>query len=269
MAGGIGVHVHNIRAAGSPIYGTGGTSNGLVPMLRNFDATASYVDQGGGKRKGSFAIYLEPWHADIFDWLDLKRNTGKDERRARSLFFGLWTPDLFMERVRRRRNVDPHGSAPLPRPVDCHGEEFRELYEKYENEGRGHQQIRAQELWKKILELQVETSMPYILYKDAANRKSNQQNLGVIKSSNLCTEIMEYTSPDEIAVCNLGSVALPAFVHENGAHGHGIDHEGLHEVAKTLTATSTASLTAIIILPETEEFQYAPPPHRHRCSGLG
>ncbi len=265
MAGGIGLHVHNIRAAGSPIYGTGGTSNGLVPMLRNFDATASYVDQGGGKRKGSFAIYLEPWHADIFDWLDLKRNTGKDERRARNLFFGLWTPDLFMERVRADEMwtlMDPHLCPGL---ADCHGEEFRQLYTKYEAEGKGVQQIRAQELWKKILELQVETSMPYILYKDACNGKSNQQNLGTIKSSNLCTEIIEYTAPDEIAVCNLASVSLPAFVHENGAHGHGIDHEKLHEVVKTMTVNLNRVIDRNYYpLPETHNSNM-----RHRPIGIG
>ncbi|TVR43308.1 MAG: ribonucleoside-diphosphate reductase subunit alpha [Planctomycetota bacterium] len=262
MAGGIGLHVHNVRAAGSPIYGTGGTSNGLVPMLRNFDATASYVDQGGGKRKGSFAIYLEPWHADVYEWLDLKRNTGKDERRARSLFFGLWTPDLFMERVRDDAMwtlMDPHLCPGLS---DCWGEDFRELYTRYESEGKGIRQVRAQDLWKKILELQVETSMPYILYKDACNRKSNQQNLGTIKSSNLCTEIVEYTAPDEIAVCNLASVSLPAFVR---AESGDIDHAALHEVVKTMTT----NLNRVIDrnhypLPETERSNM-----RHRPIGIG
>lgn len=264
MAGGIGLHIHNVRAAGSPIYGTGGTSNGIVPMLRNFDATASYVDQGGGKRKGSFAIYLEPWHADIYEWLDLKRNTGKDERRARSLFYGLWTPDLFMQRVRDDGMwtlMDPHLCPGL---ADCWGKAFDDLYIKYETEGRGERQVRAQELWKKILELQVETSMPYILYKDACNRKSNQQNLGTIKSSNLCTEIVEYTAPDEIAVCNLASISLPSFVRE-GVAGHGIDHTALHEVAKT----ATVNLNRVIDrnhypLPETEKSNM-----RHRPIGIG
>jgi ribonucleoside-diphosphate reductase alpha chain len=233
MAGGIGLHVHNVRASGSPIYGTGGTSNGLVPMLRNFDATASYVDQGGGKRKGSFAIYLEPWHADIFAFLDLKRNTGKDEMRARALFYGLWVPDLFMQRVREDgvwTLMDPHLCPGL---ADCWGEEFEALYTRYEEEGRGQRQVRAQELWKKILETQVETSMPYLLYKDSCNRKSNQQNLGTIKSSNLCTEVVEYTAPDEIAVCNLGSVSLPAFIV--GSEGRNYDHAALHDVVKTMT----------------------------------
>ncbi len=231
MAGGIGIHVHNIRAAGSPIAGTGGTSNGLVPMLRNFDATASYVDQGGGKRKGSFAIYLEPWHADILEWLDLKRNTGKDELRCRALFFGLWIPDLFMRRVRDDGAwtlMDPNRSPGLS---DCWGEAFDTLYERYEAEGRGSRTIRAQELWRRILEVQIETSMPYIMYKDAANRKSNQQNLGTIKSSNLCTEIIEYTSPEEIAVCNLASVSLPAYITPEG----GYDHVALHAVVKVMT----------------------------------
>lgn len=231
MAGGIGIHVHNIRAAGSPISGTGGTSNGLVPMLRNFDATASYVDQGGGKRKGSFAIYLEPWHADIAEFLDLKRNTGKDELRCRALFYGLWIPDLFMKRVRDDGQwtlMDPNRCPGLS---DCWGERFEELYERYEREGRGSRTMRAQELWRKILEVQIETSMPYLMYKDAANRKSNQQNLGTIKSSNLCTEVIEYTSPEEIAVCNLASVSLPAFITPDG----GYDHVALHAVVKVMT----------------------------------
>ncbi len=261
MAGGIGIHVHNIRAAGSPIAGTGGTSNGLVPMLRNFDATASYVDQGGGKRKGSFAIYLEPWHADIAEWLDLKRNTGKDELRCRALFYGLWIPDLFMKRVRDDGHwtlMDPNRCPGLS---DCWGEAFETLYERYEAEGRGLRTMRAQELWRKILEVQIETSMPYLMYKDAANRKSNQQNLGTIKSSNLCTEIIEYTSPDEIAVCNLASVSLPSFLLPEG----GIDHAALHGVVKVMTV----NLNRVIDrnhypVPEAERSNL-----RHRPIGIG
>jgi len=263
LAGGIGLHVHNIRAAGSPIYGTGGTSNGLVPMLRAYDTTASYVDQGGGKRKGSFAIYLEPWHADVFDWLALKRNTGKDEVRARNLFYGLWVPDLFMERVEADAEWTLMDPKLCPGLSDCWGEEFRERYERYEREGRGRETIRARELWRKVLEVQVETSMPYILYKDAANRKSNQQNLGTIKSSNLCTEVVEYTAPDEIAVCNLASVSLPAFIV--GSEGKNFDHDGLHRTVKTMTV----NLNRVIDrnhypLPETERSNM-----RHRPIGIG
>lgn len=231
LAGGIGLHIHNVRAAGSPISGTGGTSNGIVPMLRNFDATASYVDQGGGKRKGSFAIYLEPWHADIVEFLELKRNTGKDELRARALFYGLWVPDLFMRRVEEDGPWTLMDPARCPGLSDCWGEDFARLYQRYEAEGRGARTMRAQELWRKICEAQVETSMPYIMYKDACNRKSNQQHLGTIKSSNLCTEVVEYTSPDEIAVCNLASVALPAYIGADGA----FDHARLHEVVATVT----------------------------------
>ena len=264
MAGGIGLHVHNVRAAGSPIAGTGGTSNGLVPMLRNFDATASYVDQGGGKRKGSFAIYLEPWHADIVEFLDLKRNTGKDELRARALFYGLWVPDLFMQRVQDDGPWTLMDPARTPGLSDCWGEEFARLYTRYEAEGRGVRQIRAQELWRKICEVQVETSMPYIMYKDACNRKSNQQNLGTIKSSNLCTEIVEYTSPDEIAVCNLASVSLPAFVVERDGRAV-YDHAELHRVVKV----AIRNLDLVIErnhypVPETRTSNM-----RHRPVGLG
>lgn len=261
MAGGIGLHVHNVRAAGSPIAGTGGTSNGLIPMLRNFDATASYVDQGGGKRKGSFAIYLEPWHADIHEWLDLKRNTGKDEMRCRALFFGLWVPDLFMQRVRDDgvwTLMDPNRCPGLS---DCWGPAFDELYQRYEREGRGDRAVRAQELWRKILEVQIETSMPYILYKDAANRKSNQQNLGTIKSSNLCTEIIEFTSPDEIAVCNLASVSLPSFITAAGE----IDHEDLHATAKVMTVNLNRVIDRNYYpVPETRTSNF-----RHRPIGIG
>ena len=264
MAGGIGLHVHNVRAAGSPIAGTGGTSNGLVPMLRNFDATASYVDQGGGKRKGSFAIYLEPWHGDILDFLDLKRNTGKDEMRARALFYGLWVPDLFMQRVQDDGDWTLMDPARSPGLSDCWGAEFERLYTRYEAEGRGVRTIKAQELWRKICEVQVETSMPYIMYKDACNRKSNQQNLGTIKSSNLCTEIVEYTSPDEIAVCNLASISLPAFLVEKDGRTE-YDHAELHRVAKV----AIRNLDLVIErnhypVPETRNSNM-----RHRPVGLG
>ncbi|KAI5057519.1 hypothetical protein GOP47_0027534 [Adiantum capillus-veneris] len=215
-AGGIGLSVHNIRATGSYIRGTNGTSNGVVPMLRVFNDTARYVDQGGGKRKGAFAIYLEPWHADIFDWLDLRKNHGKEETRARDLFYGLWTPDLFMKRVQDNGLWSLFCPNEAPGLADCWGEEFETLYIHYEREGRAKRVVQAQKLWFAILEAQVETGNPYMVYKDACNRKSNQQNLGTIKSSNLCTEIVEFTSPDETAVCNLASIALPRFVREKG-----------------------------------------------------
>jgi len=211
-AGGIGLSIHDIRATGSYIKGTNGTSNGIVPMLRVFNDTARYVDQGGGKRKGSFAIYIEPWHADIFDFLDLRKNHGKEEQRARDLFYALWTPDLFMQRVEENGDWTLMCPHECPGLADTHGKKFEKLYKKYESEGKGRKTIKAQELWFKILESQIETGTPYMLYKDAANEKSNQKNLGTIKSSNLCTEIIEYTSPDEVAVCNLASIALPKFV---------------------------------------------------------
>ena len=198
-AGGIGLSIHDIRATGSYIKGTNGTSNGIVPMLRVFNDTARYVDQGGGKRKGSFAIYIEPWHADIFDFLDLRKNHGKEEQRARDLFYALWTPDLFMQRVEENGDWTLMCPHECPGLSDTHGKKFEKLYKKYESEGKGRKTIKAQELWFKILESQIETGTPYMLYKDAANEKSNQKNLGTIKSSNLCTEILEYTSPDEVA----------------------------------------------------------------------
>ena len=210
-AGGIGLHVHNVRARGSVIRGTNGTSNGLVPMLRVFNNTARYVDQGGGKRNGSFAIYLEPWHADVEDFLKLKNNTGAEEERARDLFYALWIPDLFMKRVEADGDWTLFCPNEAPGLSDVWGDAFEELYTKYEKEGRGRKTVSAQKLWFKILDSQMETGTPYLLYKDAANRKSNQQNLGTIKSSNLCTEIMEFSSPEETAVCNLASIALPAF----------------------------------------------------------
>ena len=229
-AGGIGLSVHNVRATGSYIRGTNGTSNGIVPMLRVFNDTARYVDQGGGKRKGSFAIYIETWHADIMDFLDLKKNHGKEEMRARDLFYAMWTSDLFMKRVESDDKWTLMCPNECPGLYDVYGDEFEALYLKYENEGRGRKTIKARELWEKILESQIETGTPYMLYKDAANRKSNQKNLGTIRSSNLCTEIMEYTSADEIAVCNLASLSLPMFV-ENGA----FNHELLYKVTKRVT----------------------------------
>ncbi|HNP18891.1 MAG TPA: ribonucleoside-diphosphate reductase subunit alpha [Fulvivirga sp.] len=230
-AGGIGLSIHNVRATGSYIKGTGGVSNGIVPMLRNFDMTARYVDQGGGKRKGSFAIYLEPWHADIFQFLDLKKNHGKEELRARDLFYAMWISDLFMKRVENNEMWSLFCPNECPGLGDAYGEEFEKLYTKYEKEGKYRTQIKAQDLWFEILESQIETGTPYMLYKDAANKKSNQKNLGTIKSSNLCTEIMEYTAPDEVAVCNLASIALPMFVTEEGI----FDHQKLHDITKVIT----------------------------------
>lgn len=230
-AGGIGLSIHSVRAKGSYIKGTGGTSNGIVPMLRNFDMTARYVDQGGGKRKGSFAIYLEPWHADIFDFLELKKNHGKEEMRARDLFYALWISDLFMKRVESNEMWSLFCPNEAPGLADVWGEDFERLYEKYEKEGKFRRQVKAQDLWFEILEAQIETGTPYMLYKDAANRKSNQKNLGTIKSSNLCTEILEYTSADEVAVCNLASLALPKFVTEEGK----FDHQRLYEITKVVT----------------------------------
>ncbi|KAG2662332.1 ribonucleoside-diphosphate reductase large subunit-like isoform X2 [Panicum virgatum] len=215
-AGGIGISIHSIRATGSYIRGTNGTSNGIVPMLRVFNDTARYVDQGGGKRKGAFAVYLEPWHPDIFDFLDLRKNHGKEENRARDLFYALWVPDLFMERVQRNEQWSLFCPNEAPGLADCWGDEFQNLYHKYEREGKAKKVVSAQALWFDILKAQIETGTPYMLYKDTCNRKSNQQNLGTIKSSNLCTEIIEYTSPSETAVCNLASIALPRFVREKG-----------------------------------------------------
>jgi len=260
-AGGIGLSIHNVRATGSYIKGTNGTSNGIVPMLRVFNDTARYVDQGGGKRKGSFAIYLEPWHADVFDFLDLKKNHGKEEQRARDLFFALWIPDLFMKRVKNNETWTLMCPHECPGLADTHSEAFEALYTKYESEGKGRKTISAQDLWFKILESQIETGTPYMLYKDAANAKSNQQNLGVIKSSNLCTEIIEYTAPDEVAVCNLASLALPKYISDNGT----FDHDKLFEV----TYQATLNLNKII------DENYYPVEEaknsnlRHRPIGLG
>lgn len=259
-AGGIGLSIHNVRATGSYIKGTNGVSNGIVPMLRNFDMTARYVDQGGGKRKGSFAIYLEPWHADVFDFLDLKKNHGKEELRARDLFYALWIPDLFMKRVENNEEWSLFCPNEAPGLADCYGDEFEKLYEKYEREGKFRRQIKAQDLWFEIMESQMETGTPYMMYKDPANKKSNQKNLGTIKSSNLCTEIIEYTSPDEVAVCNLASIALPKFV-EDGK----FDHEKLYEV----TYTAAKNLNKVIDrnfypVPEAEYSN-----KKHRPIGLG
>ena len=260
-AGGIGISVHNVRATGSYIRGTNGTSNGLVPMLRVFNDTARYVDQGGGKRKGAFAVYLEPWHADIFDFLLLKKNNGKDEQRARDLFFGLWVPDLFMKRVEK------NGDWTLMCPNDCpglsevYGEEFELLYEKYETEGRGRKVVKAQTVWAAVIESQSETGTPYMLYKDHVNRFSNQKNLGTIKCSNLCTEICEFTSKDEIAVCNLASIALNMYVVDRTT----FDFEKLFQVTKQITY----NLNKII------DKNYYPVPEcknsnlRHRPIGIG
>ena len=264
-AGGIGLSIHHVRAKGSYIKGTNGVSNGIVPMLRNFDMTARYVDQGGGKRKGSFAIYLEPWHADIKDFLELKRNHGKEEMRARDLFYALWIPDLFMKRVEQNEEWSLFCPNEAPGLSDCHGEEFERLYEKYEREGRARETIKAQELWFEVLESQIETGTPYMLYKDSANGKSNQKNLGTIKSSNLCTEIIEYTAPDEVAVCNLASIALPKFVTA-GPNGKLIfDHNKLYEITKV----ATRNLNKVIDINYYPVEEARRSNFRHRPIGLG
>ena len=260
-AGGIGLAIHNIRATGSYIKGTNGTSNGIVPMLRVFNDTARYVDQGGGKRKGSFAMYIEPWHADVFDFLDLKKNHVKEEQRARDLFFALWIPDLFMKRVKENGDWTLMCPHECPGLSDTHSAEFEELYTRYETEGKGRKTIKAQDLWFKILESQIETGTPYMLYKDAANAKSNQQNLGTIKSSNLCTEIIEYTAPDEVAVCNLASLALPKYVTEEGK----FDHDKLFEV----TYQATINLNRIIDENYYPVIEAQNSNMRHRPIGLG
>jgi len=259
-AGGIGLSIHNVRATGSYISGTNGTSNGIIPMLKVFNDTARYVDQGGGKRKGAFAVYLEPWHADIFDFLDLRKNHGKEELRARDLFYALWVCDLFMKRVEDNGDWSLFCPHEAPGLHECHGAEFEALYERYEQEGRARKTIKAQELWFAILDSQVETGTPYLLYKDAANAKSNQQNLGTIKSSNLCTEIIEYTAADEVAVCNLASLALPRYIIDGV-----FDHQKLYDV----TYQATLNLNRII------DYNYYPVEEarnsnlRHRPIGLG
>ncbi|TNE69578.1 MAG: ribonucleoside-diphosphate reductase subunit alpha [Bacteroidetes bacterium] len=259
-AGGIGLSIHNVRATGSYIKGTGGTSNGIIPMLRVFNDSARYVDQGGGKRKGAFAVYLEPWHADIFEFLELKKNHGKEEMRARDLFYAMWICDLFMERVKEDAEWSLFCPNEAPGLFDVYGGEFEALYHKYEQEGRARKTVKARDLWNAILESQIETGTPYILYKDAANRKSNQQNLGTIRSSNLCTEIIEYTAPDEVAVCNLASIALPKFV-KDGVY----DFKRLYEITRVVTR----NLNKVI------DINYYPIPEahrsnmRHRPIGLG
>ncbi len=260
-AGGIGLNIHNIRATGSYIKGTNGVSNGIVPMLRVFNNTARYVDQGGGKRKGSFAIYLEPWHADIFDFLDLKKNHGKEEMRARDLSYAFWISDLFMQRVEADAEWSLFCPTEAPGLADIYGKDFERLYTKYEKEGKARKTIKAQELWFEILKAQIETGNPYILYKDAANKKSNQKNLGTIKSSNLCTEIIEYTSPDEVAVCNLASISLPKFVKDKKE----FDHKKLYDITHTITK----NLNKVI------DINYYPIPEaknsnlKHRPIGIG
>ena len=261
-AGGIGLSIHQIRAEGSYIKGTNGTSNGLVPMLRVFNDTARYVDQGGGKRKGVIAVYLDPWHADIYKWLDLKKPHGKEESRARDLFYALWTSDLFMKRVEDDAKWSLFCPNECPGLHDVWGEEFETLYLQYEDEGKAREVVNARHLWDHIVTIQIETGTPYMLYKDAANAKSNQQNLGTIRSSNLCTEIMEYTSPDEVAVCNLASIALPKFVDvEAGTY----DFEQLHKITRQVTY----NLNAVI------DRNYYPVPEarnsnlRHRPIGIG
>ncbi|XP_028404847.1 ribonucleoside-diphosphate reductase large subunit-like [Dendronephthya gigantea] len=263
-AGGIGLNVHCIRATGSYIAGTNGLSNGIIPMLRVFNATARYVDQGGNKRPGAFAIYLEPWHADIYEFLDLRKNTGKEEQRARDLFFALWIPDLFMVRVQEDGDWCLMCPDECPGLHDVYGDEFKELYMKYEREGRYRKKIKAQKLWFAILDSQIETGTPYMLYKDACNRKSNQKNLGTIKCSNLCTEIVEYTSPDEVAVCNLASISLKQFV-KTEKNPPQYDFQKLFEVTKVVTK----NLNKII------DINYYPVPEarnsnmRHRPIGIG
>ena len=261
-AGGIGISIHNVRATGSYIKGTNGTSNGIIPMLKVYNETARYVDQGGGKRKGSIAVYLEPWHADIYEFLDIRKNHGKEELRARDLFTALWIPDLFMKRVEAEGDWSLMCPNECPGLSDCHSAAFETLYESYEAEGRYRKKIKARELWAAIIEAQIETGNPYMLFKDAANSKSNQQNLGTIKSSNLCTEIIEYTSADEVAVCNLASIALPRFVDEKTGE---FDHNALFDI----TYQATLNLNKII------DRNYYPIPEarnsnmRHRPIGLG
>ncbi len=264
-AGGIGLSIHNIRARGSYIRGTNGTSNGIIPMLQVYNDTARYVDQGGGKRKGSFAIYMEPWHADVFDFLDLKKNHGKEEMRARDLFYAMWIPDLFMKRVQENGDWTLMCPNECPHLFDTYGEEFEKLYEGYEKINKGRKTIKARELWEKILEAQIETGNPYMLYKDAVNRKSNQKNLGTIRSSNLCTEIMEYTAKDEVAVCNLASIALPMYVSEDKDGKKFFDHKKLFKVTKKITRNLDTVIDRNyypVIEAENSNF-------RHRPIGLG
>src|SRR6187402_130690 len=259
-AGGIGLSASSIRATGSYIKGTNGTSNGLVPMLKVFNDTARYVDQGGGKRKGAFAVYLEPWHADIQEFLELKKNHGKEEQRARDLFYALWIPDLFMERVKNNENWSLFCPNEAPGLSDCYGGEFEALYHQYEQSGKARKVVKAQDIWSSIIESQIETGTPYMLYKDAANKKSNQKNLGTIKSSNLCTEIMEYTSSDEVAVCNLASISLPMFI-EDGAFNHQLLYDVTKRVTRNLNRVIDRNYYPV---PEAENSNM-----RHRPIGLG
>ncbi len=260
-AGGIGLSIHNVRAKGSYIKGTGGTSNGVIPMLKVFNDTARYVDQGGGKRKGAFAIYLEPWHADVFEFLELKKNHGKEEMRARDLFYALWIPDLFMKRVKEDGEWSLFCPNEAPGLYDCFGSKFQDLYHQYEQEGKARKTIKAQDLWFAILESQIETGNPYILYKDACNEKSNQKNLGTIRSSNLCTEIVEYTAPDEVAVCNLASISLPKFVSEDGTY----DFQKLHDITRVITRNLNKIININYYpIPEAENSNF-----RHRPIGIG
>ncbi|MFD2566836.1 ribonucleoside-diphosphate reductase subunit alpha [Pseudotenacibaculum haliotis] len=264
-AGGIGLSIHNVRATGSYIRGTNGTSNGIVPMLRVYNDTARYVDQGGGKRKGSFAVYIEPWHADIFDFLDLKKNHGKEEMRARDLFYAMWVPDLFMKRVQEDGNWTLMCPNECPHLFDTYGDEFEKLYEGYEKVGKGRKTIKARELWEKILESQIETGTPYMLYKDHVNRKSNHKNLGTIRSSNLCTEIMEFTAKDEVAVCNLASIALPMFISENEKGEKFFNHKRLYDVTKKVIRNlDTVIDRNYYPVKEAENSNF-----RHRPVGLG
>ena len=261
-AGGVGLNTHCIRATGSYIAGTNGTSNGLIPMLRVFNNTARYVDQGGNKRPGAFACYLEPWHADVFDWLNLRKNHGKEEVRARDLFYAMWMPNLFMRRVEKNQDWTLMCPNECPGLHNVYGEEFEALYEQYEKDGRGRATIKAQKLWYAILEAQTETGTPYMLYKDACNKKSNQKNLGTIKSSNLCTEIIEYTAPDEVAVCNLASLALPMFVDQaNGEYDFGRLHEVVQVVTRNLNKIIDINYYPV---PEAKKSNF-----RHRPIGLG
>uniref|UniRef100_A0A7S1PJ63 Ribonucleoside-diphosphate reductase n=1 Tax=Percolomonas cosmopolitus TaxID=63605 RepID=A0A7S1PJ63_9EUKA len=264
-AGGIGLSIHNIRSSGSYIRGTNGVSNGLVPMLKVFNDTARYVDQGGGKRKGSFALYLEPWHSDIFEFLQLKKNTGAEENRARDLFYAMWISDLFMERVEADAEWSLFCPNEAPGLCDVYGEEFKQLYEKYEKAGLQRRTIRARELWFAIVESQIETGTPYMLYKDACNEKSNQKNLGTIRSSNLCTEIIQYTSNEEVAVCNLASIALPMYVKYNDKGEPFFNHEALANVVKV----ATRNLNKIIDLNFYPVKEAETSNKKHRPIGIG
>ena len=264
-AGGIGLSIHNVRATGSYIRGTNGTSNGIVPMLKVYNDTARYVDQGGGKRKGSFAIYMEPWHADVFEFLDLRKNTGAEEMRARDLFYAMWIPDLFMKRVEENGDWTLMCPNECPHLFDTYGDEFENLYTGYEKVGKGRKTIKARDLWEKILEAQIETGNPYMLYKDAANRKSNQKNLGTIRSSNLCTEIMEYTAKDEVAVCNLASISIPMFIEEDENGNKFFNHQKLFKVTKKITQNlDTVIDRNYYPVKEAENSNF-----RHRPVGLG